>query len=271
MKKNTRIDMQGLKEIELKTLKTFRDVCDKNNLRYYLVGGTLLGAVKFKGFIPWDDDIDVSMPRKDYEKLIELYNNEEVGDTKLLSYRNNKEIYVGFAKIVNTRTTLTEAGYIPVNGMGVFIDVFPLDIISNSIKEQKVIMANIQKKKSFLYLIQADKLPRINIIKYFLKMTVRGVLGIVGHSFVLKRMDAVAKRDFDKETNNIVNFFGAYKEKEIANKKWFEEITMLNFEDDAFACPKGYHEYLTQIYGDYMPPLPDDKKNPRHGISAFWR
>ena len=118
------IQFEEMKKIELNILIYFTEVCEENNLRYYLGGGTLLGAVRHKGFIPWDDDIDVMMPRPDFQKLLSLsINNENYNIIK----PGTAGYYYNFAKLVDTRTILEEKGIKRIDGLGVYIDIFPLD------------------------------------------------------------------------------------------------------------------------------------------------
>ena len=123
--------MNELQQIDSDLLKEYIDFCEKHNLTYFLMAGTLLGAIRHKGFIPWDDDIDVAMPREDYDRFCELAAKEFTGDIFFQSYKTDKHFPYVFSKLRNTNTTFIEAVYKHVDmNHGVYIDIFPIDGIS---------------------------------------------------------------------------------------------------------------------------------------------
>ena len=122
-----RISFEEAKRVELDILLHVAKFCDEHGLRYFLAYGTLIGAVRHKGFIPWDDDIDIQMPREDYEKLLELYPKENTDEKYFLLAPEMKGAHHPYAKIIDTRTVKKELGAKKNNPLGVDIDVFPLD------------------------------------------------------------------------------------------------------------------------------------------------
>ena len=123
-----------IQKIDLELLKQFLKICDKHNLKYYIIGGTLLGAIRHKNFIPWDDDIDVAMPRKDFDIFLKVANNELKDNYKLSTYFNNKEHRYYLPKLVDLNTTIMEKRYEKINKeTHVFIDIFPIDGTPNNI------------------------------------------------------------------------------------------------------------------------------------------
>ena len=128
--------MTELQQELLKILKWFHGFCVENNLRYYADGGTMLGAVRHKGFIPWDDDVDVCMPREDYNKLISLSASLPKPYVLETPQSEAKDFLYAFSKIYNTDTTLIEKGKKNIK-RGIYLDVFPLDGLGNSEKEAK--------------------------------------------------------------------------------------------------------------------------------------
>ena len=125
------LNLAEIKKIQLGALKYVKEICQKNNIDYYLMSGTLLGAVKYKGYIPWDDDIDIALKRKDYLKLIKLINDDNSDDYKILSIYNTKDYYYLFAKLVSKKTKLIENAK-EIKEMGVYIDIFPLDYYNDN-------------------------------------------------------------------------------------------------------------------------------------------
>ena len=142
------LTLQEMKEIEFSLLKEFRTFCEQNNIRYYLAYGTLLGAIRYKGFIPWDDDVDVLVPRKDYNRVIELFKDHE--NIKLYSTERNKKYGYPFAKLCDMNTLKIEG--IVKNGVvqGVEIDIFPLDYWENDLEKAKAEVKRISKNKKWL-------------------------------------------------------------------------------------------------------------------------
>ena len=118
------LSVEEVKERELELLKTLHEFCDKNGLRYYLAYGSLIGAIRHKGFIPWDDDIDVLMPYEDYCKLIQLFNGNSGSQYQLISREINKEYYLPYGKLVDTGTVMKEELNVSLE-IGIYLDIFP--------------------------------------------------------------------------------------------------------------------------------------------------
>ena len=135
---------EKIKQLLLKLLDKFVEVCEQNHLQYYLAGGSVIGAVRHKGFIPWDDDIDVHMPRADYEKLQTLPDEVWGEDMRLATWRKTKNYTYDFLKLELTNTTVIERLHPDYIG-GIFLDVFPLDYISNSQTEVSLFEENLRK------------------------------------------------------------------------------------------------------------------------------
>lgn len=121
-----KITIEEAKKIELDILSYIDDFCKKNNIEYFINYGTLIGAVRHKGFIPWDDDIDISMTRENYDKFIEYYKNDK-SKYKLLALETNKHYFNNFAKIVDSTTRIDNTRIYKSYPSGIFIDIFPMD------------------------------------------------------------------------------------------------------------------------------------------------
>ncbi len=255
--------LQGLKNKELGLFKVFVDTVNKLGLRYYLIGGTLLGAVRHKGFIPWDDDIDVAMPREDYEIWLKeapaLIDNDAYFIQSVLS---EPDYIANFAKIRDNKTTFIEitTSKTKINH-GVYIDIFPLDYYPDSKLAQKLFDL---KKLILTFKIQTafcldglnfpkSKKIRNDIIAAFIPFSVKG---------------AVRKREklykSVKASSLYANFSGAWGKKEICDKDWFGNGAEGEFEGMKVSLPSDYTKLLTQVYGNYMQFPPVEKRVPHH-------
>ena len=137
------LSLQELKQIEFDILKMFDVFCKENNIRYFLSNGTLLGAVKYKKFIPWDDDVDLLIPREDYNRMISLFKDDD--RYQLFAYEKKQEFCYPFAKLCDMTTRKVEPGYNNGVELGVDIDLFPLDAWNDDFKKAKQEVKNIQK------------------------------------------------------------------------------------------------------------------------------
>ncbi len=262
------IQFEEMKKIELNILIYFTEVCEENNLRYYLGGGTLLGAVRHKGFIPWDDDIDVMMPRPDFQKLLSLsINNENYNIIK----PGTAGYYYNFAKLVDTRTILEEKGIKIIDGLGVYIDIFPLDGMPetpDARKKRFKELNSIRKRINNTCLLK-PKFHR-NPFAYLNACRIYNSNKNIDLSSLQKKyLDSALKNSFD-DSEFVFAAGGAYGARDIFPGKWFEKEIELQFENLSVKAFNGYDFYLTQLYGDYMTLPPEDKRvTPHHTIVYF--
>lgn len=262
------IQFKEMKKIELNILIYFTEVCKENNLRYYLGGGTLLGAVRHKGFIPWDDDIDVMMPRPDFQKLLSLsINNENYNIIK----PGTAGYYYNFAKLVDTRTILEEKGIKLIDGLGVYIDIFPLDGMPetpDARKKRFKELNSIRKRINNTCLLK-PKFHR-NPFAYLNACRIYNSNKNIDLSSLQKKyLDSALKNSFD-DSEFVFAAGGAYGARDIFPGKWFEKEIELQFENLSVKAFNGYDFYLTQLYGDYMTLPPEDKRvTPHHSIVYF--
>ena len=141
-----KIEEKELKSIELNILKDIHTFCEMNNLTYYLCGGTLLGAVRHRGFIPWDDDIDIFMPRVDYDRFLTEYASKQY---TVLCHKNTQGYYLPFAKVVDKSTRIEETLVKSIPNCGVYVDVFPIDGFSNNVDTAK---SMVKKAKRYMFM-----------------------------------------------------------------------------------------------------------------------
>lgn len=253
--------LRQLQLCELEILNEFVRVCEKNHLRYFLVGGTLLGAVRHGGFIPWDDDVDVAMPREDYEKFAEIAKDELSPDFFYQSSQTDQHYFLPYNKIRKNGTEIFEERFENATfHKGVFIDVFPLDVCPKPGAMCHLI---------FNVVAVTNRRGEVDSGEKYVPY--KELSGKLGYAFlrpysprgVIKfrnRFIRLAAR-FGKKKKCFASFFGAYGYKnEIYPCEWFE-ATELTFEGRNYVCPAGYDKILSRNYGeDYMQMPPEDKR-----------
>ena len=260
---------ETLRKLQLKELDTlvyFKEFCDKNNLLFYLCGGCCIGSLRTGGFIPWDDDIDILMPRDDYEKLYKLWDNDRQERFKLL--RTDEKIFTGniFTTIVDTETTCVKANQAHLDiPFGIMMDIFPIDGCPKG--EFKRTM---QKLNAMIYsLFLAQIVPENH-----------GGIMALGSKFLLSIVKSPKARE--KKWRNAERRMSKYK---IADceyitelcegvhsmqpeypKEWFASAVYREFEGLQMPIPVGYDPYLKKAFGDYMKLPPEDKQKPHHDM-----
>ncbi|WP_413854061.1 LicD family protein [Candidatus Ruminimicrobium bovinum] len=259
------MNIKKLQQVELKILEQFINICNKENLQYYVLGGTLLGAVRHKGFIPWDDDIDVAMPRKDYEKFLNVAQKYLSQEYFLQTYISDKEYFLNFAKIRNSNTTFIQNCFSKCNmNHGIYIDIFILDYYP--INKIKCLLLNLKNK---IFLFRINEIYNLSKADYSLykKFCVKSLAKIL-KIFYPNIYSVLIKRDIlfksIKKSNLITNYGGLYGKKEVSPIEWFGKGINLQFENLTVKAPIEYDKYLTQIYGNYMKLPPKEKQISNH-------
>lgn len=254
-------DIQKLKEYEVRILDKYVSICEENNLDYFIAYGTLLGAVRHKGFIPWDDDIDVLMKPSDYCKFKALMSNNNIDGYFYQSVETDRYYPLNFAKfrMNNTKVVETKLKNEPIH-QGIFIDIFPLIPYPNDLYDRKKLL---KSYKIIHLLIEADlkDKTKYNCYGFWGKLLSKGFK-------VIHR--SVRNRIAQKIMNNCLNYegnFDSYQDEDgtIFDKHLFDETSFIEFEKKKFKAPKRYHEYLTSAYGDYMT-LPNEEDRRGHSF-----
>lgn len=263
------IFIDDLRIIEFEMLKYIDEVCKKEGLRYYLCGGTLLGAVRHHGFIPWDDDIDLFMPRPDYDRLIELL--KESSKYRILS-ATDKGYYYNYGKMVDRRTVLIEQHVNQIDEMGVFIDIFPLDGMPESVAECDLRFKKLDEIRNKINGFSQER-PRLrkNLLAYLKSWNL----------YISNKKRSLSKEQINykneallygyDDSKNVFATGGAYKKRDVFPKTWLSEGTYLEFEGKKFCVPVQYDKYLKQLYGDYMKLPPKEKQITHHMFKAYWK
>lgn len=258
--------LKKLQKEQFDIAKKVTGICDKYNLQYFLIGGTLLGAVRHGGFIPWDDDFDIGMPRKDYEQFLEISQVELGNDYYLHAHETDKEYWLPFAKVRRNGTLFNEKSIMPITThKGIFIDIFPFDnVISPGNKLLPVLSKIIGALSVLIYRKRGLDLgvkPNIKqkILLFFTKlMTIKKLA-----YFQRKLMTLYDNR----KTEYWINWGSYYGyKKEMMPKEKFLPLTKLSFDGATFKVPKDHYFVLTQIFGDYMVPPPIEQRTGQHAV-----
>lgn len=256
-----------IKDSELKILLYFVQFCDKNNLRYYLAGGTLLGAIRHKGFIPWDDDIDLCMPRKDYEFFVKNFsvdkNNVEVRCNFL------KNFGLPFAKIVDLDTIIDSKFDESENNKHLWIDIFPVDGLPENLKEVEKIYNSCNFYRRILMLSDAKLGKGTTTFRKYSKYILKPLAKLYGRKRCVNKIEQIAKSN-PYETSEYVGIvtWGLYGIGERMLKSEFEKSVEVEFEGHKFPAFSCWDSYLTGLYGNYME-LPPIEKRKTHNMTVY--
>ncbi len=256
------MSMNDLQKKQFELLKVFVDICDKLSLNYFLVCGSALGAVKYNGFIPWDDDIDVALVRKDYEIFLEKAPSMLKENLFLQNYRSDREFPHVFSKLRDSSTTFIEKGVEHLNiNHGVYIDVFPLDGYPLSKKEQK----KFDRKKKLATWKQYCTLGDGGNKKIRFRNRIFRILGYHKRTHkTLKKLEQLIS-SYPTQSADIWCNHGNWQGKKEYAKRWqYGKGTKAVFEGLCVTVPENYDAYLTQKYGDWRSDLSEDKKYGHH-------
>lgn len=247
-------------------------ICQENGLTLFMSGGTLLGAVRHKGFIPWDDDIDMYLSRPDYDKLIEIFRKQgNSGKYKLLSHELEPNYLYPFAKLIDTDTILIESGGYAGVDIGLFLDIFPIDGLGNSIKQAKRHMKKCNKwiTLNLSLLVKPWRKDR-SFIKNFAIACIRAIAMLYGSEKIHKKLHTLVMSVPYEESIYVGEFIDEIGDKRIMLKKeMFEDYELMNFENIKLKAPKNWDKFLKQYYGDYMELPPEEKRVLTHGYKLF--
>lgn len=266
--KNQCIDVEELKRLQLEMLVEIDKYCHANDIQYSLAYGTLLGAVRHQGYIPWDDDIDIMMLRADYDKFISGFCAPNM---EALSHQKSGSYFLPFAKVVRTDTVMEEEVSIK-SDMGVYIDVFPIDTLPS----RKVSRSFLLACKRILNSIYQFKVVRLSSHRSRLKNIILGAGKLLFKPItmhcLLVGMDRLSRAHAGKSSPYCGPIADVDKtSSRVFAKDLFASYTSLQFEDKRFKAISSYDTWLSQMYGNYMELPPIDKRVSHHLFKAYWK
>ena len=261
------INTEELKLILLDILKDIHQFCVANNIRYSIAYGTLLGAVRHKGYIPWDDDIDIMMPRDDYARFIKTYGNSIY---RIADLSKNPEYSLPFAKVEDSRTIMNE--YVEGETVyGAYVDVFPVDNVPNNVFKRKPFYWRMSFWRALYNLKTIKTRKGRSLMKNLVLIVSHNVLRFVSKQDIARRISEMASTYMGNHTN----YMGVVADPELYSyyvpSRFFDDYIELPFETLIVKSIKEYDRYLKAAYGDYMQLPPVEKRVSHHDYIAYWK
>lgn len=259
-------NIRKLHNIDLQIAKEVVAICQKYNLTYYMIGGTLLGAIRHKGFIPWDDDIDFGMPRDDYERFLEVAPSEFSQHLEVVNYKTDSayQYYITRIRNKNTKVIETRIGN-SSKYTNASIDIFPLDGSPNIFFFRKLYYFRVMFHRAIMSLCYRDSIDPDR--KRSIQEKV--LIGIMTQIPIYKlfdpnkqkfRIDKIMRKNQVDKSHYIGCLMGAYRTREMMPLDYYGKGVLYDFEDIKLNGPEKYNEFLTDLYGDYMQLPPEDSR-----------
>lgn len=264
-------ETRKIQNAEMKILKKIKDVCDNQGYIYYMIGGTLLGAVRHKGFIPWDDDVDIAMPREDYEKFLQYADLEFKGEYRICNFKTSKDYQYYISRVMDRSTKLIE---IRINNESrhtyACVDIFPIDNFPNNILIRKLFCLKIFYHRALMSLCYTDSIDwsrkrskfETIVLKTVSKIPIKKITTPQKQKLIIDRLLKTYSAD---NTMYVGTIMGAYRSREIVPREYFGNGIFYTFESERLRGPEMHDSYLTHIYGDYMK-IPDEKDRKSHYV-----
>lgn len=264
------LSLKEIQQVELNLLLRITRFCDGNNLIYTLAGGTLLGAIRHKGFIPWDDDVDILLPRPDYEKLLRLL--EKQSQINYCIYKDANSIYP-YLKILNKKVKIKHGRwskkYSFDNSDYLWVDVFPLDGVPESNKDTYKFFAKIRFVKKCYSCSILNYRHGISFPKLVIERMAFPLFRYIGPLKLAGYLDKISQSYNYNISRKVAGIVWGYGLNEVVNKEKYSERVKVDFEGHKMWAPGCWDEYLTNLYGNYMK-LPPIEQRSNHHVIAYW-
>ena len=262
--RNKITDIKTVQNICLSMAKEMHRICVANDIPYYMIGGTLLGSVRHRGFIPWDDDMDFGIPREHYERAIRTFKKELKQPYVCITNEDNDSQLLESCKIMDTRTIIKQDDVYYKSPLGVFIDIFPFDysdgktgLFSNYLNIRTLI-----RLQNFRFTHVVGRSIPLRILSFFVK----AILYPLNRNFIPR---FIKNHLVQKNGDYLINHYGIYAKKEITPSKHIGTPKLMDFEDTQFYGVEDHDAYLSLIYGCYMQ-LPPENKRHIHLLDIYY-
>ncbi len=257
--------LKKLQKYQIEILDEVVRICQKHKIQYFIIGGNLIGAIRHKGFIPWDDDLDIAMMREDYDKFLEVA-TQEIDKRMLVDYaENNEYYYLPFAKIRLRDSIYEEPEQKNYQGpKGIWINIFPMD---NANQEDSLFIRWQTFLKESIHFINAIKANVTSEKNSIMKKIIRFIFKPISTQKLVRLQQKIMKWENRKEAKYCISFGARYgMRKQTMLKSVFLPATQVEYEGKMYDAPGNYEFYLKRVYGDYMTLPPENKRvthNPR--------
>lgn len=273
MDRNSTENRSGLSQVQCviwNIFKTVKPLLDGMGIDHYIIDGTLLGAVRHKGFIPWDDDLDIGIPREHYDRLLADIGEKLPDHLRLVTYKKsdgNLTHHYYFSRIVDTRYSVKRMGSMVERTENIWIDLFPLDGMPKNAAARELHFLRILFIRAMYHVSTLD---RVNLKRPGRPIHERAIISLTRITGIWRRLnadkwlnvlDSVLRKYPYYDSDWLINGIGIYKEKEIFPKRVFGTGARYEFEGMMLKGPEDHHFYLSRLYGDYMTPPAEDKRN----------
>lgn len=272
------LTLKEIHEETVKVLKKIHEICEANNLKYWLAFGTLIGAIRHKGFIPWDDDLDIWMPRDDFEKFKEICRTQDLGNYKLCdrTNTNNYTFYIPRFSNMDYKYITTTKNRKEFD-IGIFVDIYPVDNFCNNESDSKSLLRKVIKKnQKYEIYVNGKSYTDTFSLKSYIKQII--------HCFLKVRYGKNYNLKIDQEIDSLIKKNTSESDKYIGmvawiTMEWFcqferdilDESILVDFENEKFWIPAKYDEILKAYYGDYMKLPPEKDRVPHHEYKIIRR
>lgn len=267
-----KIEIEEHKKILVEILKYINDICIENDIKYSLTGGSLIGAIRHEGIIPWDDDIDIILTHNEYVKLINVLSKINNKRYKILTHEINDSYFYPFAKLVDTKTILHEKNIKNIDDYGVYVDIFEYNCFPNN-----KIISKLHYNKIFFYKYLIGRYATINkssikISKKIMHFFIDCLVKHIGITKIIQKYKQLNNKYNSKNTNYLVGNWCAYGiNKELQLKKNMDKYKIVKFENIEAMIFENYDEILKTTFGNYMELPPIEKRITHHNTEIYWK
>lgn len=260
------LTLEQIQKESLKILLKLRDIFDEHGWKYYLAFGTLIGAYRHNGFIPWDDDIDVYVPRKDFDAFIDyaIEHEQELLPFKIIHYKNNPQYVYQIARFTNTEFR-SEYFNIKDYGLGTFVDLYPLD----NYEENPKLIKKVMKLQRQINIAGSKRIPKgKSKLRYFLKLPYAWIVKHKNITKLLKKFDDLSRTYANKDTDDVLVYWSSNK-LAVNKNQYFNKEVFHEFEGEKIRVPDNAEDLLNREYGDYKKLPPESERVAHHYYKIY--